>query len=479
MTAKIAAFLLRHLAALGCIAVIKLALTPFETLLGIQIIALLYLLPVMLSTVLWGLTPGVLAAFAAFLTFNYFHIQPYHTLAVHQNQDIITLVIFLIVAVVMSQLIGQARRGVELARLREWEATRMYQLISALLGLQDVQSVAVVLAQHTRETFGFARVEVRTGGVTQAAGVEPPGPPGERLPLQTVRVTEGELCLWRGEAQQSSEEQRLLQAFCSQGALALERVRLARAENKARVLEESDQMKSSLLNSVSHELRSPLAAIKASVSSLRSGAVAWDTDARAELLETVEEETDTLNALVGNLLDMSRIETGSLAPQQRWNSIAEIAATAARRMRKQTASHRLELDFPPGLPLVSTDYLMMEQVFTNLIGNSIKYAPPGSAITLSARAGEGGLRVQVANQGPPVAQEHLERIFDKFYRANASDRITGSGLGLSICKGIVEAHGGQIWAENQPGRMVFHFTLPQTLDQALAALPREPADGSS
>ena len=308
-----ALLLFRHLAALLAVLVFTILLKWLQPYLAIQLIALIFLLPVLASTVLWGLTPGVLAGFVGFLAFNYYFIQPYHTLQVHQSQDVITLVVFLIVAVVTSQLIGRAREGEHLARKREWEATRMYELISVLAGLQDAQSIARALATHLLETFHFERVEVTMPGrndTAASAGSNLQEPPHERIPLITTRGREGELRIWQRRGALSSEEARLLEAYTGQGALALERIRLSSLENKARVLEESDRLKSSLLNSVSHELRSPLAAIKASVSSLRSGAVDWDTTARQELLATIEEETDHLNLLVGNLLDMSRIEVG-------------------------------------------------------------------------------------------------------------------------------------------------------------------------
>jgi two-component system sensor histidine kinase KdpD len=238
-------------------------------------------------------------------------------------------------------------------------------------------------------------------------------------------------------------------------------------------LEETDRAKSSLLSSVSHELRSPLAAIKASVSSLRSGMVDWDTEARQELLTTIEEETDHLNFLVGNLLDMSRIEAGALKPKRQWNALVEIANGVLARMQKQLKDYSVEINFPASLPLVPTDYVLIEQVFTNLLSNSIKFAPPQSLITVSACLEQETVHVQVSNQGPAVPDENLERIFDKFNRVKVSDRITGTGLGLSICKGIIEAHEGKIWAENQPCCFVFHFTLPLKLDGHTPRLPEE------
>lgn len=476
----------RHIAALFCIGLTTLILRPEEPYFEIQLITLVYLLPVILSTVVWGLTPGILSAFLAFLAFNYFFIQPYHTLQVHKTQDLITLIIFLIVSVVMSQLIGQARQGVRLARNREWEATRMYELISTLASLQDPQSISQALANHTLDTFHLQFVAVnieKTGdnpGVSAFApsNFDPPSiPPHIRMSLKTARGNEGALHIWQHPGQQlTPQESQLLEAYVSQGALSIERIRLVRNENKARILEESDQLKSSLLNSVSHELRSPLAAIKASVSSLRSGAVDWDIPARQDLLATIEEETDQLNLLVGNLLDMSRIESGALNPQKRWNSISEIAMGVVTKMRKQLQDHRLEINFSNNLPLIQTDYVMIGQVFSNLISNSIKYAPQNTTIELRADKEEEYLHVQVINQSPSVPVEHLERIFDKFHRVTSADRVTGTGLGLSICKGIIEGHGGRIWAENQPGHFVFHFTLPLSPTGVLPEYPQEPID---
>lgn len=485
MTTSMGRHLLQHVAALGVVIAATLVLVALRKWLAVQNIALIYLLPVMISTVLWGLTPGLLAGFSAFLAFNYYFLLPYHTFRVHETQDLITMFMFLIVAVVVSQLIGQAREGTRLARLREWEATRMYELISALAGLGETSSVAAALARHTLLTFDCEQVDITGQEIPRviwaATGeVSEPvvnGGPTARIALRTARGEEGEMRLWKAAERMTPEQNRLLEAFAGQGALALERIRLARSEHKARLLEESDQMKSSLLNSVSHELRSPLAAIKASVSSLRSGAVSWDLPARAELLETIEEETDDLNMLVGNLLDMSRIESGALKPHRRWNSIAEICQGVAARMHKALKNHRVEIDLPDSLPLVPTDYVLIEQVFTNLISNGIKYAPADSLIRISGREEGDALHIQVSNQGPHVPEEHLERIFDKFYRVTESARITGTGLGLSICKGIIEAHHGRIWAENQPDGFTFHFTLPLTMDGALPQNLQETNDG--
>jgi two-component system sensor histidine kinase KdpD len=261
-----------------------------------------------------------------------------------------------------------------------------------------------------------------------------------------------------------------LRAFASQTSLVLEKVHLADAERRAQLLQESDDLKSTLLSSVSHELRTPLSTIKASVSSLRSGEIDWNSDARKELLSAVEEETDHLNQLVGNLLDMSRIDMGALHPNQKSNVLREILNGTIRRMRQQLARHILTINIPENLPLVYVDYSQLDQVFGNLLSNSAKYAPEKTRITVKAFPLQSNLiQVQVINQGPPVAEEHLTRIFDKFYRVTDAELIPGTGLGLSICKGIIEAHQGKIWAENGKDGFTFNFTIPVASRQILTA----------
>jgi two-component system sensor histidine kinase KdpD len=300
------------------------------------------------------------------------------------------------------------------------------------------------------------------------------GKPARVVPLQTARGLIGEIALWRSEPPVTPPEERLLSIFASQGALAIDRARLAQAATRARVLEESDRMKSALLSSVSHELRTPLATIKAAVTSLRSKDLLLEGEARSELLAAIEEETDALNDLVSNLLDMSRIEAGVLRPQRKWNALAEIAAGPIRRLRQSAGSRSISNHISFDLALVPVDWVQMERVFTNLISNSLKYSPENTDILVRAQELKNRtVLVEVVNGSPPVPEEHLMRIFDKFYRVTAADQVTGTGLGLSICKGIIEAHGGRIWAENRPDGFVFKFTLPLDWEGNLPRLPEE------
>jgi two-component system, OmpR family, sensor histidine kinase KdpD len=429
------------------------------------LVALLYLIPIGVITTTSGFTPGIISALFSFFAFNYFFIKPYYTLAVHRPLDLVILTIFLVVSIVLSRLVGRAQAGLAAANAREREATQLYELSTALAGLHDEYTVAQILGKQVSALWLGEYVEVNITGSQPVRFCLPPMTPPSRppeltVPIQAARSTLGEILLWRLAPVITLGETRLIQTFASQAALALERARLAQAESRAKVLEESDRLKSAILSSVSHELRTPLSTIKAAASSLRGNEVGWDSPARVELIAAIDDESDHLNMLVGNLLDMSRIESGALKPKREWNILSEIVGSVTARMKYSAEEHKLEIDIPESLPFVPVDYVQMEQVFTNLISNSVKYAPPNSLIRIRAAAAGDYVHVRVSNQGPQIPPEHLERIFDKFYRVTEADRVTGTGLGLSICKGIIEAHGGKIWAENLRDGLAFNFTLP-------------------
>jgi len=468
MTMRNSTFILqssRYLLAWGFIALVTAFLFTLREALDTALVALLYLIPLGLITAFWGLAPGITSAFLTFLTFNYFFIKPYYNFTVHRPTDVVILVIFLVVAIVISQLVGRMQSSLAAATAREREATQLYELSTALAGLHDRRSIAEILARQVQDVSQGEAVELNITGMDAFVfrlpeSDQPTRPPEWVVPIQVARGVLGEIRLWRAAPVLTSREKRLLQTFASQGALALERARLVQAESRARVLEESDRLKSAILSSVSHELRTPLSTIKAAASSLRSNDVNWDSAARPELIAAIDDEADHLNMLVGNLLDMSRIESGVLKPKREWNILSEIIGSVLARMKHLALEHRIEVDLPESLPLVPVDYVQMEQVFTNLLSNSLKYAPGKSVIYVKAFVEGELIHVMVRNQGPQVPQEHLERIFDKFFRITAADQVTGTGLGLSICKGIIEAHGGRLWAENVSDGLAFHFTLP-------------------
>ena len=446
-------------------------LIPFQNQLNSTTVALIFLIPVLICTTWWGFGPGIISAILTFLIYNFFFLPPYLTFTVRDSQDIVALGIFLVIAILISQLVGRSKKNLDLAIAREQELSRLYELSLSLTGVNNPGEVSDVVARKVAETIQAcaAEVSIIANSNEKAFRVFADGceneinqTPSEVFPLETGRGLIGEIRLWKNNSSLTSSETRLMQAFSAQGALALERAFLAQAESHAKVVEESDRLKSALLSSVSHELRTPLATIKAFVTSLLSEQVSWDGAERKELLMAMNEETDHLNHLVGNLLDMSRIEAGAMKPNRKWNLLSEIVEAAVARMRTVLSNYQVMVDIPEDLPLIPVDYMQIEQVFINLFSNSAKYSPKGSAIRVHARSTieENVLLVQVSNQGPSVEQEHLDQIFTKFYRVTNSEKVSGTGLGLSICKGIIEAHGGRIWAENLPDEFAIKFTLP-------------------
>jgi two-component system sensor histidine kinase KdpD len=457
---------------------------------NLPLVAIMYLLAINLATQTAGFGAGVLAAIAAFFGLNFFFIDPRGSLLVSNITDLLLLAFFLIVALVNNQLLVQAQRRAIEAAQRERDATRFYELSLALISGADANDIADKLATKLCDILHADAVEVvlkplagaQTIRVFCPPGVAPTTPPAHSEPILSTRASFGDVRLWRAAALTLGEE-RLLRTFAAESALILERARTSSVETRARVLEESDRLKSAMLGLVSHELRTPLATIRAGVESLRSGLVAPGSDAGRELLEDVSDAANHLTRLVNNMLDMSKIESGALKPAREWVDLADIAHSTAARLRKNLRQHTLEICVPDDMPLVPADPVQLDQVFTNLITNSVKYAPAGTAVRILAMPMDDGVAlVQVRNESPQLPAEDLERIFDKFYRVTQVNKVVGTGLGLSICKGIIDAHGGRIWAANAEGGqgVVFNFTLPLTWDGAGPKLPPpEPLEGST
>jgi two-component system sensor histidine kinase KdpD len=257
------------------------------------------------------------------------------------------------------------------------------------------------------------------------------------------------------------EDEQLLTTFVDQAALALERARLSEEAARVAVLAQSDELKSALLSGVSHDLRTPLASIKASVTSLLDDSVAWDAETRRDFLTAIDEETDRLTLMVSNLLDLSRIEGGALRPQKDWYDVDELIADVQSRLATSAASHPMNVVVEPNLPLLYFDYVEIAQVLINLIENAVKYTPAGTPITISARRAPGEVEFAVHDEGPGIPLHQQSRLFEKFYRASTATAAPGSGIGLTIVKGLVEAHGGHVSVESEPERgTTFRFTLP-------------------
>jgi two-component system sensor histidine kinase KdpD len=287
-----------------------------------------------------------------------------------------------------------------------------------------------------------------------------PGASGIYVPLSGTKSRMGVLGVRPAEAALplSPDQLELLEALARQAASGLERVRLAEEAEQARVAAETERLRSTLLSSVSHDLRTPLATITGAASSLlQPGAL--DEKSERELKEAIYDEAERLNRLVTNLLDMTRLESGSLRLNRDWQSLEELVGTALARLERHVGGRRVTVSIPADLPLVPVDGLLIEQALVNLLDNAFKYAGPASSIDVTARISDASVLVEVADEGPGLPSGSEDRVFEKFYRAASGPR--GSGLGLPICKAIVTAHGGRIWAQNRGTRgAVFRFTLP-------------------
>jgi two-component system sensor histidine kinase KdpD len=252
--------------------------------------------------------------------------------------------------------------------------------------------------------------------------------------------------------------------FLDQATSAIEQARLRQENMQVEVLQRTDALRASLLSSVSHDLRTPLSSIKASASSLLQEDVQWSEEERRGFALTIEQEADRLNRLVSNLLDMSRIEGGAIKPEKEWYPLQELIQDVLERLQPLLQGRRVQTDIPDDLPPIELDYLQMDQVFTNLIENAVRYTPPTSPIEIRARREDSNVIISVADRGPGIPIADLEHVFDKFYRVTgrrSSGSVPGTGLGLAVSRGLVEAHGGKIWAEQRPdGGTIFYIRLP-------------------
>jgi two-component system sensor histidine kinase KdpD len=273
------------------------------------------------------------------------------------------------------------------------------------------------------------------------------------MPLRTARGVIGVMGVKPTDpnAFMPPEQRRTLEAFASLAALAVERVQLAEAARNAHLLEATEKLQTALLNSISHDLRTPLVSITGALTSLREDGARLDSATQQELIETASQEAARLNRFVGNLLDMTRLEAGAMKIVRQPCDVQDLIGTALAEADGRLQQRTVTIDVPPDLPFVPADCNLMGQVLRNLVDNALKYSPADSEVVIRARRTEGQIRIEVADRGIGIPPQDLEYIFDKFYRVQHPSNVTGTGLGLSICKGIVEAHGGRISAQNRPG----------------------------
>ncbi len=437
-------------------------------------IALLYLLVVLLSATTFGLGPGILSSLLAFLGFNFFFVPPLHTFNVTHLQDVVRLFAFLAAAIVASSLASRARIQADTAARRAAELAALYELSQAISAEVALERSLPLVAQTTTTLLHVPACSVwlyNAEGrlVEQARSVVEPSDGcrrsevflrvGARV-LGVLRVTHR----FRHPAF-STAEQKLLDTITAQVVLLVERARLVEQTSQVRALAESERLKSALLSSVSHDLRTPLAVIKGAATDLLDSTITRDPAAQLELLHVLNEEADRLNRLVGNLLVMSRLEAGSILSTRSPQDLGELIRAVVNRLRPSLGSRQVRVSVPDDLPLVPVSATQFDQVLTNLLENAAKYTPKGSPIAIHVQAVDNDVRIEVRDAGPGIPEGMIERIFEKFVRGIGPERhADGSGLGLAICKGIIEAHGGRVWAENdKSGGARFICTLPLTL----------------
>ncbi len=449
---------------------------------------MVYLLGVAFVASRHGRGPSAAAALLSVAAFDFFFVPPYLTFAVADGQYLVTFGVMLLVSVLISTLAARVRAQADAARQREQRTQVLYAMSRGLAAARSVEEVARVASRHVADVFaGDVAVLVPGvgGGLVPASGAAAdaadaavaqwafdhgraaglgtdtlPGASAVWVPLRGTQAVLGVVGV-RPDPDLlplRPDQVDLLEALMRQAASGLERARLAEEAQQARIAVETERLRSTLLSSVSHDLRTPLATITGAASSLlEDGSIGGE--GKRELMEAIYEEAVRLNRLVTNLLDMTRLESGSLELNRDWHSLEELIGSALARLEPILKGRTVRVAIPADLPLVPVDGVLVEQALVNLLENAVKYADADCPIEVTARAGEGVLTVEVADEGPGLPAGAEERVFEKFYRAASAQR--GFGLGLPICRAIVTAHGGLIRAERRhPRGTRFCFTLP-------------------
>jgi two-component system sensor histidine kinase KdpD len=460
-------------------------------------VAMVYLLGAGVVASGFGRGPSILAAFLSIAAFDFFFVPPRFTFAVSDFRYGLTFLVMLAIALVISGLTLRIREQAETARARERHTGALYAMSRELAATRGFSDLARVASRHLQDVFD-ARAQLlfpdATGRLHGPVGVPPAYPIDEKeqsvahwaftrgriagvgtdtlpsaqafyQPLVASGGIIGVLGLRPANPQRFEDPTvlQLAETFAGQAALALERAMFAERAQREQLEIEAERLRTALLSSLSHDLRTPLGSITGAASSLLEERNALTEGARRDLLQTILEEAQRMNRLIGNLLDMIRVESGALEVQKEWQPLEEVVGVALIRLEDRLRGHPVQVNLPPDLPLVPLDGVLMEQVFVNLLENAVKYTPPATPIEIAATAADGVVRVDVADRGPGLPPGEESRIFDKFYRAQGTPTQGGIGLGLTICRGIITAHGGRIWAENRPGGgALFRFTLPVT-----------------
>ncbi|MES0097156.1 sensor histidine kinase KdpD [Mesorhizobium sp. M0019] len=479
--------------------------------LDVRNLAIIFLIGVLTSAVTGGLWPALYACLISAIAFNYFFLEPRYTLTIEDPESIVALAVFLVVAVIASNLTARVQRQAVAARSRARATEDIYLFSKKLAGAGTLDDVLWATAFQIASMLKLRVVLLlpENGTIAVKAGYPPddtlaeadiaaarwawehnraagrgadtlPGAKRLYLPLRTGRTAVGVVGLDNDKQGPllTPEQQRLLDALADQAAVAIERIQLVADVDRAKLAAEADRLRSALLTSISHDLKTPLAAIMGAAGTLRDFEAALPEQDRTELLSTVLDEAERLNRFIANLLDMTKIESGTMEPNYAFHYLGDIVGSALYRARKFVGEHKTEIDIPSDLPMLRVDPVLFEQVLFNLLDNAAKYAPPGSTIRLQAWADNGFVILQIMDEGPGIPPADLERVFDTFYRVRKGDQVrAGTGLGLSICRGFIEAMGGTLLAANRSDRSGAVFTIKMQLVPAELPNLGEPETG--
>jgi two-component system sensor histidine kinase KdpD len=457
-------------------------------------VVMIFLASVALTAALCGRGPSILASLVAVLVFDFCFVPPRYTFAVADAEYAVTFVVMLAIALLISTLTARLKAQVESGTIRERRITALYELGRQLSSISGVTFLAAATARKIAEltggdvaiylgspgeapevTFGrkssianhpvsepTARWVIDHGQLAGAGTDTLPNAVALFIPLIASQQTVGALAVKTESIDrlQQPDQRRLLESCAGQLALAVERDRMALSASEARVQAQAEQVRSTLLSGISHDLRTPLASIAGASSGLLQND-SFSEATRRQLLETIAEEANRLNRLLENILQMSRLELGGANARMQWNILEEIVGSAIVRTRKELKERTVEVSIPHDLPLILVDGLLLEQLFVNLLENAARYTPPDSVVTITARAENRRLTIVVSDNGPGLPDGAEERIFEKFYRGGKIDSARGSGLGLAICRAVAKVHGGTITARNRPeGGAEFILRLP-------------------
>jgi two-component system, OmpR family, sensor histidine kinase KdpD len=459
-------------------------------------IIMIYLLSVMAVASIWGLGPSIMTSLLSVLAFDFFLVPPFLTFAVGDTQYIFTFIVLLLVGIALSFLTARVRRQVEAGRQREHEIVTLYSTARTLALTAGIESIVNSIVEKAKEVFGRetmiflpepneqgkllprnrgSKLQAEENDIAaatwsfehkQTAGFGTDTLPDARarfLPLVTSGGIVGVLALWKidGETRMPNEQERLLEAFADLTAVAIERTKLAEEARSAQVLQATEKLQTALLNSVSHDLRTPLVSIIGTLGSLKEKSLLLSESDREALIGVALEQGERLNHLISNLLDVSRIEAEAVTLSRQPTEVKEVLGVALAQMKNRLDGRQVDIRIPKNLPYISIDSGIVAQVLVNLLDNAVKYSPKGFPIEISARKLDDFIEIQIDDFGIGIPKDDLARVFDKFYRVHRPDNVAGSGLGLSIAKGFIEAHGGTITAQNrQGGGTIVKFSLP-------------------